>query len=115
MIRDLLRLRREDPVISLQPTVDGAILGDNAFLFRYFSNHHDDRLVVINLGINEPLIPAPEPLLAPPPEGAWELLWFSEHPAYGGTGAPPPVDNHGRWQLAGEAAAVVKAVPVIER
>jgi maltooligosyltrehalose trehalohydrolase len=111
LIRDLLRLRREDPVISTQAHVDGAVLGDSAFLFRYLAAEHDDRLIIINLGINRALTPAPEPLLAPPENHTWDLLWFSEHPAYGGSGAPPPVDTTGRWQLAGETAAVVRALP----
>jgi maltooligosyltrehalose trehalohydrolase len=114
MIRDLIRLRQEDPVISMQSPVDGAVLGESCFLFRYFGTEQDDRLVIVNLGINQALTPAPEPLLAPPQENRWELLWFSEHPAYGGAGALSPVDEAGRWQLAGEAAAVVKAVPIHE-
>jgi maltooligosyltrehalose trehalohydrolase len=115
MIRDLINLRREDPVISTQSPVDGAVLGQDAFLFRYYSPEQEDRLIILNLGINRPLMPAPEPLLAPPEDKCWELLWFSEHPAYGGAGAPPPVDTTGRWQLSGETAAVVKAIPAHER
>ena len=37
----------------------------------------------------------PEPLLAPPEGHDWELLWSSEHPAYGGNGAQHPSPDRG--------------------
>lgn len=87
--RDLLRLRREDPVFSHKQilAIDGAILSEKAFLLRFFSRSGaDDRLLLINMGSDLPLTPTPEPLLAPHHGDTWELLWSSEHPAYGGHG-----------------------------
>ena len=86
--RDLLKLRREDGVIPAQRAhgVDGAVLGEEALLLRFFGQDGNDRLLLVNLGLDLRLDPAPEPLLAPPEECVWELLWSSEDPAYGGTG-----------------------------
>ena len=66
--RDLLRLRREEPVFRAQRRggMDGAVLAPEAFVLRFFGTHHDDRLLVVNLGRDLHLNPAPEPLLAPP-------------------------------------------------
>ena len=85
---DLLRLRREDKVLSTQGRdgIDGAVLGAECFVIRFFSpNHAADRLLVVNLGEKE-LEPVPEPLLAAPNAGGWRIAWSSENPKYGGNG-----------------------------
>jgi maltooligosyltrehalose trehalohydrolase len=107
--QDLLRLRREDPVFRLQRAgmVDGAVLGPQAFVLRYFGDAGEDRLLAINLGRDLDLRPSPEPLLAPPDAGPWEVLWSSEHPRYGGDGTPL-LNRDGPWRLPGEAAIVLK-------
>src|SRR5690606_24906397 len=48
--RELLRVRREDPVFSRQDAtrMHGAVLGPEAFLLRFFGEDGDDRLVVVN-------------------------------------------------------------------
>lgn len=110
--RDLLRLRREDPVFRSQAAgglgaLDGAVLGDEAFVLRFF--HEDgDRLLVVNFGRDLDLTPAPEPLLAPPAGCRWEVAWSSEDPRYGGNGSPSPEDEEGGWCLPGQAAAVLR-------
>src|SRR5262249_54514403 len=50
--RDLLALRRADPVIAAATPrgLDGAVLNDHAFVLRYFGDAGDDRLLVVNLG-----------------------------------------------------------------
>ena len=82
--RDLLRLRREDPVFRAQRSdwIDGAVLGPEAFALRFFSGSNGDRLLLVNLGRGLTLRPAAEPLLAPPELGKWEVLWWSDHPSY---------------------------------
>ena len=66
MVRDLLRLRRDDPVFRAQRPggLDGAVLGPAAFVLRYFAaaGHDEDRLLLVNLGADLPLSAAPEPL-----------------------------------------------------
>ena len=101
--RDLLRLRREDPTLRAQRPVDGAVLGPEAFVLRFAGEEEDDRLLLVNLGRDMRLVPAPEPLLAPPAGTRWAVRWSSEDPAYGGYGTPPPETDEG-WWLRGEAA-----------
>ena len=111
--KDLLRLRREDPVLSRQGQdgLDGAILGPNCSLIRFFSpGHHRDRLLLVNLGIDLELNPAPEPLLAPPPGMRWEKLWSTDDPDYGGCGTPP-LETAENWKIPGEAAVLLQPVP----
>src|SRR5256885_1697506 len=83
---DRLRLRRDDAVFAAQGAhgVDGAVLGDDAFVVRFFGERDDDRLMLVNLGVDLVLDILPEPLLAPPADTRWTLLWSSEHPRYGG-------------------------------
>jgi maltooligosyltrehalose trehalohydrolase len=106
--RDLLRLRREDPVIRAQRSggVDGAVLSSHAFVLRYFGDDGDDRLLLINLGTDVLLAPMPEPLLAPDEGRGWEVLWSSEDPRYGGDSAVTEEREDG-WRLPGESAAVM--------
>jgi len=87
--------------------VDGAVLGPEAFLLRWFGPGGGDRLLLVNFGRDLHLRAAPEPLLAPPEGGAWRLLWSSEDPAYGGAGTPPPERDDG-WHLPGHAAILLE-------
>ena len=107
--KDLIALRRDDPVFRAQRPggLDGAVLSGDAFVLRYFGGPHGDRLLLVNLGRDLRLIPAPEPLLAPPEGRLWEVLWSSEDPRYGGTGTPPPDAGNG-WRIPGHAALVMR-------
>jgi maltooligosyltrehalose trehalohydrolase len=93
--RDLLRLRREDATIrggSRPGAVDGAVLGPEALVLRWFDPQMkgDDRLMLVNLGVELRLPVAAEPLLAPPEGRRWRVLWSSEDPRYAGCGTPEP-------------------------
>jgi maltooligosyltrehalose trehalohydrolase len=102
--RDLLHLRREDPVIaSIATEVDGAVLGPEAFVLRFGAPMGHERLLVVNLGPDLQLVSNPEPLLAPPARGNWAELWSSEDPRYGGSGTPPSVVR-APWTLAAHSA-----------
>lgn len=110
MHRDLLRLRSNDSVFQCnqQRKIDGAVLGSKAFVLRFFGKEGSDRLLLVNFGLDLQLNPAPEPLLAPPENHMWTLLWSSENPKYGGSGTPPPeTDNN--WKIQGQAAIVMTA------
>jgi maltooligosyltrehalose trehalohydrolase len=109
---DLLALRRGDSRFRKQiPNgLDGAVLGENSFVLRYFGEANDERLLVVNLGPEQSFIPGPEPLLAPPWEHEWELLWSSDDERYGGPGKRMPVSDEG-WILPGEAAIALRAIP----
>lgn len=105
--RDLLRLRRTDPVLTSEAPgkIDGAVLGPEAFVLRFFGANGHDRLLVVNLGTDLHLRPAPEPLLAPPEGLAWSTRWSSEDPKYGGRGTAP-LDTDENWRIPGHAAVV---------
>lgn len=108
MHRDLLRLRRDDPVFARQDhnRMHGAVLGAEAFLLRFLDPAGDDRLLVVNLGATLPLLPMPEPLLAPPEGCRWKLLWHSEDPRYDGNGMSE-LDGEHSWRLPAHALAVL--------
>ncbi|MGE5353277.1 MAG: malto-oligosyltrehalose trehalohydrolase [Acidobacteriota bacterium] len=108
MHRDLLKLRREDPVLSRQDRhmMDGAVLSGEAFLLRFFDPDGMDRLLIVNLGRDLELTILPEPLLAPPEGKDWKTLWASENPAYGGCGSPD-VETNGSLRIQGHAAVLL--------
>jgi len=109
---DLLRLRRKDSRFRRQPCdgVDGAVLGPNSFVLRYFSAETEDRLLLVNFGQMQVLHPAAEPLLAPPSGCKWETLWTSESPRFGGIGHGA-VATPERWVLPAESTVVLKPMP----
>jgi maltooligosyltrehalose trehalohydrolase len=82
-------------------------LSEEAFVLRYFGKDGDDRLLLMNLGRDLHLDPAPEPLLAPPGEKIWQVLWSSEDPRYGGCGTAP-LDREENWRIPGHAAVVMR-------
>jgi len=104
--RDLLRLRHAHKTISQPDRLDGAVVRTNAMVLRYFGSA-DHYLLVINLGCDLDLSPAPEPLLAPPGAGGWSLIWSSESISYGGNGTPP-LNPESEWRIPGEAAVLLK-------
>ena len=107
--RHLLRLRQTDAVFRSQRPggMDGAVLGPEAFVLRFFGVHNNDRLLVVNLGGDLHLNPAPEPLLAPLEGMDWTTLWSSEEPRYGGDGVTP-LEDEDNWHLPGHTATVLR-------
>jgi maltooligosyltrehalose trehalohydrolase len=92
--RDLLRLRRDlDP----PDNVEGAVLSDSAFVLRF----NDARLLIINLGPRLELDVAPEPLLAPPANAKWEVLWCS------GACEQVEFDDDPSWRIPAESAVLL--------
>jgi maltooligosyltrehalose trehalohydrolase len=109
---DLIALRRSDRAFSaVEPhSVDGAVLGDDAFVLRYAAGDAiEERLVVVNFGrdLNAPAFP--EPLLAPPDAHDWTTRWSSESTAYGGCGAYEVATPEG-WRIPGHSATVLAPV-----
>jgi maltooligosyltrehalose trehalohydrolase len=103
--RDLLALRREICGEGA-PRVDGAPLGDEAWVLRYFGGAGDHRLLIVNLGRDLKLETVTEPLLAPIEERGWRVRWSSEDPLYGGGGIAEPLVD-GMWRITGRAAIVL--------
>lgn len=106
LYRDLLRLRREDPVLRAQGRPESVALGPERFALR-LAGAGEERLLLVNLGPRARLEPASEPLLAMPEGGRWSLLWSSEDVRYGGGGAVSPLDESGRWTLPGRSASLL--------
>jgi maltooligosyltrehalose trehalohydrolase len=80
---------------------------------RFFGENAGDRLLVVNLGADLNLNPAPEPLLAPPEGYAWKTIWSSEDPRYGGSGTPP-LESDENWHIPGQAAIALSPEKVTE-
>jgi maltooligosyltrehalose trehalohydrolase len=105
--RDLIKLRREDAVFNHPRSggVDGAVLGNEAFVLRFFGDDGDDRLLLVNLGADLALREIPEPLLAPVENSSWKILWSSEEPRYGGLGTPALREEC--WRIPAHATLVL--------
>jgi maltooligosyltrehalose trehalohydrolase len=115
--RDLLALRRDDATIAARGTkgFDGAVLGPDAFVLRWFADDpRADRILVVNLGPDRALGPLSEPLLAPPEACNWALRFSSESPRYAGRGTPTVENEQGEWRLVAESAVLFAPVPVPE-
>jgi maltooligosyltrehalose trehalohydrolase len=98
--RELLALRRRQP---FDARMEGATLSDDCLALRWLGD--DQRLLIVNLGRDLHLDPAPEPLLAPPPGFArWETVWCSE--------ATPEPEIDGTWNIAGEAAVLLEPATI---
>jgi maltooligosyltrehalose trehalohydrolase len=110
--RDLIRLRRDDPVLAdPSATIDGAVIGQHAFVIRFFDpKGSDDRLLLVNIGHDLSLSPIPEPLLAEPEDCDWRVAWSSDDPRYGGLGMPPP-SYDADWILPGNCAILLTPQP----
>ena len=107
--RDLIELRRGDPVISQQRSdnLHGSVIGHETFLLRWVPGDDTDRLLIVNLGGALNLDPAPEPLLAPPKSRRWVVLWSSESPRYGGAGTAP-LESDTNWNIPPRAAVLLR-------
>jgi maltooligosyltrehalose trehalohydrolase len=113
--RDLLTLRRSDPVIAAQGEqgvqIDGAVLGPECLVLRYTAGG-DDRLLIVNLGPDLLIGPLPQPLLAAPEGRTWTALWSSESARYGGDGTPPLEQPGGAWRVPAHAAVLLQGAIV---
>lgn len=114
--RDLLRLRRDDPVLRQHDAtqIHGATLGSDAFLLRYLSADGDTRLVVVNFGVDLRRESIANPLVAPPIDSQWTILWSSEDPRYGGNGTAP-LDTPDGWHIPGETTVVLHPLRINHR
>ena len=105
--RDLIALRRAHSAFGRQCAagMDGVVVGSDALALRLGIGDppEEERLLLVNLGADLSLSPAPDPLLAPPPGMAWDVLWTSEAHHYGGTGLGS-TDTQAGWRLPGLSA-----------
>jgi len=87
------------------------VLSPSILVLRFFGMEEEgDRLLLINLGVDSACDPAPQPLLAPPENSEWKILWSSERLAYGGRGTPELQANN-PWRIQGHAATLLTSEP----
>ncbi len=112
--RDLIRLRRDDPVLSAPDSYrfDGATLSERSFVLRWITAEGTDRLLIVNLDRELRFESIAEPMIAPPRGKQWSVLWSSEDARYGGHGVIPPCDDEGRgrWFIGAQSAVLLQAV-----
>jgi len=97
---DLLRLRRDDPVLSKLGTSETAIATSAptpAVAVLRHERAREERLVLVNLGTMTTL-EMNDPLLAAPSGQKWDMTWCSEHADYGGSGIVESFGD-GQWTL----------------
>jgi len=104
--RDLIALRRK--YWDRQESIDGAVLGEQAWLLRWHTPDRIDRLLIVNLGTEIPIQTLAEPMLVCPRGMKWSLQWSSEHTEYGGSGVENPETDHG-WYIPAECAVLLQA------
>ena len=113
--RDLIHLRRSDPVIANADAyvLDGATLSENAFVLRWSTPDQMDRLLIVNLDRQLTFDALPEPMIAPPRRCQWALAWSSEDARYGGHGIISPIQDggRGRWNLAAQSSVLLRTAP----
>jgi len=83
------------------------VLRTECFVLRFFGSNRDDRLLLVNFGGRCVVNPAREPLLAPPADYEWELLWTSDSVRYGGPGRVE-IDPEVKWLAPAQAALLLR-------
>ena len=108
--KDLLRLRREDPVMRAQ-RMRGARRRRalrsrvRASLFRRVHGRSTCSSSISARGCTRR--PIPEPLLAPSRGGSWRTVFSTESPKYGGWGTPPLETISDGWWIPAECAVLL--------
>jgi maltooligosyltrehalose trehalohydrolase len=112
MVKELIALRVRDQAFRAQipGSVDGAVLAGESFALRFFAAGKDDRLLMVNLGLDLEFDSVAEPLLAPPEGCHWTTRWSSEDPRFGGSGTYP-LETDENWRVPGHAAVVLQPEP----
>lgn len=111
--RDLIRLRRTDPVVAAQ--ADPGILASTPFpdlvALRFLAAEPTtgDRLLLVNLGERIEAGTVPDPLFATWTDGEWEERFTTEDGLYGGAGGGPTYHADG-WSIPARAAVLLAAV-----
>ena len=111
--QDLLALRRSEPAFRAQDAtaIHGAVLGPELFALRYTTaSPEDERLLIVNLGIDVDTGSFAEPVVAGPDGHTWTVQWSSAEPRYGGCGTPPVVSDSG-WLIPAHATIVLRPIP----
>lgn len=111
--RDLIALRRSDPVLRLQGRngMSTAAPREPIGMLRLHGGPGDgDRLLVVNTGIDWKPRTVTDPIVATPDGKPWRTLWTSDALVYGGRGAVP-VDGDDGWTFPGRSAVLLACGP----
>jgi maltooligosyltrehalose trehalohydrolase len=103
--KDLLAIRRSDPVLANVGTFDVSVEASDSMptvLVLRYSNGATERLLLFNLGSRMELR-MNDPLLAPPGGRRWAVAWCSERAIYGGRGVAEAFGD-GPWILPAHCA-----------
>jgi maltooligosyltrehalose trehalohydrolase len=108
--RDLLALRRDDPVLARVGTgalaVASSAPATHVLVVRYQMGE-DERLLLVNLGLLT-VLSMNDPLLAEPSGQVWSLVWCSEAVQYGGFGVAEAFGD-GAWRLQAHCAWLLRS------
>lgn len=113
--KELINLRKTDPIFKKvnKIPIEGAVLGPDTFIIRYFGEEQGDRLLVVNFGQDNQFSPAPQPLLVAGDQLKWELLFSSEWMKFGGQGMPVP--QFEPWEIPGHSAYVLQTKQITKK
>ena len=107
MVKELLALRLLDrgfPRANSGAPSTVQCSAAKALCLRFFAAGKDDRLLMVNLGLDLELDSVPEPLLAPPEGCHWATRWSSEDPRFGG-GGTYPLETDQNWRIPGSCGS----------
>jgi maltooligosyltrehalose trehalohydrolase len=109
--KDLLAIRRSDPVLANLGTFDVSVEASastpTVLVLRY-SGGTTERLLLFNLGSRMELR-MNDPLLAPPGGSRWAVAWCSERAIYGGCGVAEAFGD-GPWILQSHCAWLLHTI-----
>jgi maltooligosyltrehalose trehalohydrolase len=106
--RDLARLRRGDPVIARRGRdgMDGSTPFPTIGALRLAAPDGDDRLLIVNTGIDLKVPTIPDPLFSAGPGVGWRILFTTDAHEYGGRGTVPPWTEEG-WNIPGRSTVLL--------
>jgi hypothetical protein len=106
--RDLARLRRDDPVIARRGRdgMDGSTPFPTIGALRLAAPDGDDRLLIVNTGIDLKVPTIPDPLFSAGPGVGWRILFTTDAHEYGGRGTVPPWTEEG-WNIPGRSTVLL--------
>jgi maltooligosyltrehalose trehalohydrolase len=115
LYQDLLRLRREDPVLHVQDraTTQADPIGAQIVTVHRWHGH-DHRLLVANFGPSVGLALKDHPPLAKLPDARWTILLSTSERRFGGSGADSDQVNQAgerRFEIPARTAAIFATVP----
>lgn len=111
--RDLIAIRRSDVTLTARGAhgLDSATPWPEIGALRFAGATADeDRLLIVNTGIDRKVPTVPDPLFAAGYDRGWDLVISTDAHEYGGRGVVPPWSEDG-WIFPGRSAVLLKPAP----